>query len=561
MILKPPQSISNRPITMSPKKILDKSPMVNKSIIGTGDTETKIQKTLLVVDNIRLQTINTLEALQDLSREDSVKLADLNRSMKELVAVSNGILDASTAAPEGEAQNFLKALNETKKLLHDYQKTEIKGMTLEQFLEKQEVEHDRQVLRDKEIAQIITDASHSLGKPFADFLEDNINRISTTPVSQGAFDTTVAAFGGPLAPLFSLIGKSLPEAIAEFRSIKSSFSNLKEQVFGKKDEVKKLGNEINVDKAIQQENARPTSLVGIPSSEEVQEENESDVQDNESKKFHTKVVSSLDKIERTLNDELDDIKDNTKAAADNAGIGGGGLLSGLGGKLGNIAKSLGKFLPMLGKGGLYGGLAYGAYKAGEAGYEKLKEKLADPESDVHKFAKEHAPWTIPGNEEDSSDVGELKLAEKDSLIKTFSKSNVQMSSNELEDRAYKKFYPDKGNDPDAYAEKILIPSKELKPGGAIQEQGLKLNKNTDLKVGDKAVNKDDVKEVPKIEPLREKPVIDEEKLSSAIADKLSPLVKTNDSKRGGGYPSPSLVDMVPNVSQDPISQLINSGTL
>jgi hypothetical protein len=553
----------NKAITASPKKMLDKKPMVPKPN-GHESTDSKIQKTLLVVDNIRLQTINTLEALQDLSREDSVKLSDLNRSMRELVNVSNGILDANTKAPEGEAQNFLRALDETNKLLSKYKDTQIKGMTLEKFLEKQEVEHDRQVLRDKEIAKIITDASHSLGRPFAEFLEQNIQRISTTPVSQGAFDTTVAALGGPLAPLITLIGRSIPEALSEFRGIKESFVGLKEKVLGKKDEIKKIGSGLDVDKALKIQDSKiipvaPTQ-VDNKDEQEASQNNQEQSEAAETAKFHSKVLTKLSRIDNTLEKDLDDIKDNTKAAAANGGGGIGSVLSTIGGKLGGLGKVLGKVLPFLGKGGLVGAGLYGAYKGGEA----LKEKLKDPESDVHKFAKEHAPWAIPDPNakavDDEDEDGPLlaPLTKAGSLLKL---PGHELKSNDrsLDERITEKITKDELETD--YSRKVPTDRHkiELKAGLQIGEMKGPKKLSGPLQ-GDKTTINDEPQKTKKLEPLKEKPPLDADQISKALSEQLAPFVKLSENQKAQ-YPSPKLVDMIHNMPQDPITQLINSGTL
>lgn len=550
----------NKAITASPKKMLDKKPMVPKPN-GHESTDSKIQKTLLVVDNIRLQTINTLEALQDLSREDSIKLSDLNRSMRELVNVSNGILDANTKAPEGEAKNFLQALEETNKLLSKYKDTQIKGMTLEKFLEKQEVEHDRQVLRDKEIAKIITDASHNLGRPFAEFLEQNIQRISTTPVSQGAFDTTVAALGGPLAPLITLIGRSIPEALSEFRGIKESFVGLKEKVLGKKDEVKKIGSGLDVDKALKIQDSKTIPVapaqVDNKDEQEASQNNQEQSEAAETVKFHSKVLTKLSRIDNTLEKDLDDIKDNTKAAASNGG-GIGSVLSSFGGKLGGLGRVLGKVLPFLGKGGLVGAGLYGAYKGGEA----LKEKLKDPESDVHKFAKEHAPWAIPDPNakavDDEDEDGPLlaPITKVGSLLK-LPGHELKSDDKSLDKRISEKISKDESETD--YSKKVPDNKIDLKPGLQIGETKSP-KKSTGLLQGDKATISNEPQKTKKLEPLKEKPPLDADQISKALSEQLAPFVKLSENQKAQ-YPSPKLVDMIHNMPQDPITQLINSGTL
>ena len=552
----------NKAITASPKKMLDKKPMVPKPN-GHESTDSKIQKTLLVVDNIRLQTINTLEALQDLSREDSLKLSDLNRSMRELVNVSNGILDANTKAPEGEAQNFLRALDETNKLLSKYKDTQIKGMTLEKFLEKQEVEHDRQVLRDKEIAKIITDASHSLGRPFAEFLEQNIQRISTTPVSQGAFDTTVAALGGPLAPLITLIGRSIPEALSEFRGIKESFVGLKDKVLGKKDEVKKIGSGLDVDKALKIQDSKTIPVapaqVDNKDEQEASQNNQEQSEAAETAKFHSKVLTKLSRIDNTLEKDLDDIKDNTKAAASNGG-GIGSVLSSFGGKLGGLGRVLGKVLPFLGKGGVVGAGLYGVYKGGEA----LKEKLKDPESDVHKFAKEHAPWAIPDPNakavDDEDEDGPLlaPLTKAGSLLK-LPGHELKSSVGSLDNRISEKITKDELETD--YSKKVPIGNNKVELKSGLQTGEMKGPKKlTGPLQGNKATLNDEPQKTKKLEPLKEKPPLDADQISKALSEQLAPFVKLSENQKAQ-YPSPKLVDMIHNMPQDPITQLINSGTL
>lgn len=556
---------AEKPITVSPKKVLDKKPMATKAS-NRDNTDTKIQKTLLVVDNIRLQTINTLEALQDLSREDSVRLADLNRSMRELVSVSNDILDSNTKAPDGEASNFIRALSETNKLLSKFKDTQIKGMSLEKFLEKQEVEHDRQVLRDKEISKIISDASHNLGQPFAEFLEQNISRISTTPVTGSAVDTGIAAIGGPLAPLLSLITKSIPEALQEYRGLKDSFKNIKERVFGKKDEVTKLSKGVDVNKALDIQDSK-TIPIAPAIINDGDEPSVSSVQDREKVEFHEKVVDKLDKIDKVLENKLEDVEKATKNAS-GGGVA-GGAISAMGNGLMGLLKNP-KMLALLATGGVAAGVASSAattnvYKKGQEALglkgpsedlPKLKSYLGR-EMDVLKDAFKQAKEGVFGSSDEKDSGPEFTPMTPGKLIQSY---GYEESKESIDNKAFNKIIDIDSNKDSTMA--VPKGSLDLKPQPALTphvnhklESG-KLRTDQDKPAA--TVNQAP-QEVKKIEPLRLPKVMSSEEIQKSILDALKNLKPQ--ASNGNTPDPPKLLDLIPNMPQDPITQLINSGTL
>jgi len=553
------QNQPSKPISLSSKSVIDKKPMSNKDSVVKGDIETKIQKTLLVVDNIRLQTLNTLEALEDLSREDSLKLFELNKSMKQLVGISSEILDSNSDARPGEAQNFIKSLDETRKLLKEYRDTKIQNMTLEQFLLNSESSRRRQVLRDEEIAKVITDAGKTLGKPFTEFLEENINRVSTTPLHSTALDVGSSTLLGSIGPLFAGLVRAVPEALSEFRETKSSLVSLKDKLFGEKknEELVKLSNQIDSDEAIHQVEDREATIPLVPIKEkEHKDQNEDRIQIDEAKSnkgFKKSVVESLVSIKKSLDKGLDDVSKNVKASKPIDGLFKTKSDSGIGSAIGS---ALGGFFRSPAVLGLLGGalagklISDGADKYfGENGsLARRFHELVSPTKRVEKAEAETLSsqgMFIKKDDFDKAETGQLN--QQQSSSKQFTEDVPRLKS------------PKSGSVEEAVIKAMPAPiplPKELKksvdPPKAQIQQLPKINDTPRLPEYQKLSKSSDVRP--------EKKEVTAQDVGDAVASKLREIMRPQ-SNSSEPRQQPRVSDTIAHVITDPASQLINSGNM
>ena len=332
----------------------------------------KIQKALLVVDDLRSRTLNTLDTLKQLSKEDSLKVRFIEQKLNDLKANSDTILDPKNSGTEDDAKLYLKSLSDVKTLLKDYKNTIVSGQTLEEFLNKSSQESNRRLLLEKEIVKVLSDASKTLGTPFSTFLKNNITNLSSDPVQKDLSNVGFGVLGGPLAPFLSLVRDFVPEVLSTVDSVKDNFKLLKEAFSDKED--KKSASEVlseNIDVNKQLDTLNPLDSkrddknlksisVGIKklvkTSEEEAEDNE--LESTESQKFKDVVLDDL----KSIRESSDDIAKKDKD---------GGLLSNLTGGLGSVM-NLGRFLL---KGGLISSLGVALSKVFTSIGPKLGEIL------------------------------------------------------------------------------------------------------------------------------------------------------------------------------------------
>lgn len=324
------------------------------------DLGDKIQRTLVAVDTIKTQARNTLDAFEKANKVDAAKFALLQNSLQDLVGMSHKILGSSEDADENDAQTYLEALRRTSKYLDEYKNTTINQETLHKFLEKQEVESGRKLLRDKELTKLISDTSRSLKEPFSNFLTNNIRQISQSDIRQGGAAGLATALTGPLAPLLVTAQRLFPQIHEEYLNIKGNLKSLKERFFGPSQPKSGLGEinkSVNVDKVnesidLSDNDSQLEELVSM----QRQTLDMTETEKKENTEFKNIVTEKLGNIE-TSTGNLDEIEENTKG--EKKGLfskilsGFTSLFSGVGGLLGKIAPMLfGGITKLLGGGGL-----------------------------------------------------------------------------------------------------------------------------------------------------------------------------------------------------------------
>lgn len=353
-------SKDKRFVTMTPKDFAMGEVNFGGDKVASGKAvplDTKVQKALFVVDDIRSKTVNTLKALSTLTKEDSLKLRVIEQKLNDLKNISDKILDESGSSGEGEANAYLNTLGQVKDLLKEYKGTKIQGMDFEAFLKKQQLETSRRMLIEKEVVKVLNEASKNLGVPFSTFLKENIKSISNTPIRREA-SNPLMSLAGPVAPILAMMRDFVPQVIDEFDRIKATYKGIKAKFTGEdkeKEAAEVIANKVDVDSEVKRvdplskedsSNIKATaisakSIVKALKGQESSKEDE-ELKDSE---FQEKVLGNL----KVLKENSEDDEKNKEKK-------GGGLLSSIAGFLG------GGLLKTLFKGGLIGAIGSGLMK-------------------------------------------------------------------------------------------------------------------------------------------------------------------------------------------------------
>lgn len=346
-------SKDKRFITMTPKAFAMGEVNFGGDKVSSGKAvplDTKVQKALFVVDDIRTKTINTLKVLSTLTKEDSLKLRVIEQKLNDLKNISDKILDESGSSGEGEANAYLNTLSQVKDLLKEYKKTKIQGIDFEEFLKKQQVESSRRMLIEKEVVKVLNEAGKNLGVPFSTFLKENIKSISNTPVRREA-SNPLLGLAGPLAPMLAMLRDFVPQAIDEFDRLKETYKGIKAKFSGEdkeKEAAEVISDKVDVDSEVKRvdplskedsSNIKATaisakSIVKALKGQELSKEEE-ELKDSQ---FQEKILGDL-KILKENSEEEEKNKDKKNSSL-----------------LGSLAGFLGSGLKMLFKGGLIGAL-------------------------------------------------------------------------------------------------------------------------------------------------------------------------------------------------------------
>lgn len=241
-----PKKFSMGEVRLDKDKPVDKKPsdFVNPTKIAP---ETRIQKALFIVDDIRNRTLNTLETLRQLEYQDALKLKALEQKLNDLKKSSDRLLDASGTATESDADHYVTVLNDVKDLLKDFKDTTVKGQTLEAFLEKNQLESHKRMLMEHELADVLKQAKTSLGSPLGSFIHDNIKEMSSTPLKRDASNVAFS-FAGPLAPLMAMMRDVIPSIMDEVEGFKARYDALRREQ-APHDPADVLDKGIKIDKA------------------------------------------------------------------------------------------------------------------------------------------------------------------------------------------------------------------------------------------------------------------------------------------------------------------------
>ena len=204
------------------------------SKLGSPRLDSGIQDALRSVKTINTLVKNTDRALDQLQEETGTNIKALSDAVKQVVGLSDKIIDPEQKATREEAQLLNDTLQSIDQFFQDNERVEIgNNQTLREFLK----EFERSDGGNTVLNRTLTDEFDGLG----DFLKKNISAISqagsvaTEGAGAGIATDVASSFFGPFGiALGKLVESGAFDPITD--SIRDGFSDAKDRLFGSRDQ-------------------------------------------------------------------------------------------------------------------------------------------------------------------------------------------------------------------------------------------------------------------------------------------------------------------------------------